>query len=193
MAKKMTTSGRESEPLRSERLSAVERDVAHLDSQLTSLSRRVEQGFEDLQRALANQRQPITAFAGWASVILALVFAFGSPLMSTDARHRDRLDNLEVRERADAFSRGVAEQTFKTLEEKIDAAINNRKDIDAKHVARQHEIESRLSSLKDELSHTLDNGLGRRIDEKIGPIVERIIALERATLQPRADRDIDRK
>ena len=45
----------------------------------------------------------------------------------------------------------------------ISSAIQNRKDIDQKHVQAQRELERQIR----EISHTLDNGLGRRIDEKL--------------------------
>lgn len=210
-----------------ERLSAVEVDVHHLDQRLVSLANELRDGFSSMRRLIEGQRQPITAFAGWASVILALVYAFGSPLAQADSRHQARIDMLLQRELDDAETRGRYDQRFTTLEAQIEAAVINRKDIDAKHVAATEKLQSDLESLSlrvqrhqqdghplhvekqvqavkeqidrqqrrlEELAHVLDNGLGRRIDEKLGPIVERMIALERNTFETQPnERDMDRK
>ena len=70
----------------SERLSAVERDVSHLDERISSLARTVDEGFSGIHRALTSQKRPITEFAGWAAVILTLVGAILWPQIKMDER-----------------------------------------------------------------------------------------------------------
>lgn len=172
-----------------ERLSAVEVDVRHLDERIGGLSREMQEGFSSLQRSISSQKQPLTAFAGWAAVVLSLVYAFVSPMNKTDSRIEDRLDKIEDRELNVAFERGVATQRFETLAADIDAAVANRKDIDEKHVQAQERLSQRI----DEVQHSLDNGLGRRIQEMTNPMIERLLAIERVVFNPRFDRDMDRK
>ena len=145
-----------------ERLSAVESDVRHLDARLGTLDRNMQENFAGLRNLLNQQKQPVTAFAGWASVILALVFAFGAPLKSADGRLRDRIDFIERRELTDSYARGVSDQRFSTLEEHIDSAVVNRKEL---HNSLKQELYTLREQFND-LSHTLDSGLGRRITEK---------------------------
>jgi predicted nucleic acid-binding Zn-ribbon protein len=187
-ARRTTTSHAKTEL--NERLSAVERDVSHLDSQLAALSHEMQDGFIGLRRAIDAQRQPLTAFAGWAAVVLTLVAAVMWPQLEKDSRHELRIDHLEKRELADAYSRGMAEQKFATLEADIDAAIANRKDKDDAH----RQAGQRLSERIDEVQHSLDNGLGRRIKEMQDPLKERILALERSTFYDSPNRrDMDRE
>jgi hypothetical protein len=174
----------------SERLSAVERDVSHLDAQLSQLSREMQESFAGLRRAIELQRQPLTAFAGWAAIVLTLVAAVMWPQFEKDNRHELRIDDLTQRELLDAYSRGASEQKFATLEADIEAAIHNRKDKDAAHKAAN----DRLSERIDEVQHSLDNGLGRRISEMQNPLKERILALERQVFKDVPNyRDIDRE
>lgn len=164
---------RESPASTNERLSALESDVRNFDLRLASMERKSDENFAALRNAISGQRQPITAFAGWAAVILSLVFAFGSPLMKADqdllTRMKDmhseqsaQIDLLLHRELEDAYSRGGSDQAFETLKEQIRSAIQNRKDIDAKHVAAQDELQRQIKVLE----HSLDNGFSRRILEK---------------------------
>lgn len=172
-----------------ERLSALESDIRNFDARLGSMERKSDENFAALRQSLATQKQPLTAFAGWAAVILTLVFAFGSPLMKADrdllTRMKDmhanqgaQIDLLLNRELEDAYARGSSDQAFETLKEQIRSAINNRKDIDAKHISAQADLQRQIKNVE----HALDNGLGRRIDEKIDSIKTDIDWLKKMSL-----------
>jgi vacuolar-type H+-ATPase subunit I/STV1 len=115
-------------------------------------------------------------------------------LNSHDQRNQSRIDQLLERELADSYSRGLSEQRFKTLEAEIASAIANRKDIDSKHVDAQQRLDARIDELSVQVSHEINNGLGRRISEMQAPNTERIISLERAVFNDSPNyRDSDRK
>ena len=96
----------------------------------------------------------------------------------------DTIAMLLDRELDDAETRGRFDERFLTLKESLDGSIKNRKDIDAKHVASAASLNQKINevdirseqrhqtsmaaimSLKDDISHQIDNGLGRRIEEK---------------------------
>lgn len=164
-----------------ERVSAVEVDIRHLQESLTSLSREQTQGFEEIRRALDSNKQPVTAYAGLGAVILSLVYAFGAPLHSADVRLQERVDLLDAKALVDAQIRGEYKERFETVTEQVRSAIVNRKDQDSKHVAQQEDLRRQILALGKDLQrqinsveHSLDNGLGRRIDEKLAPLHERI-------------------
>lgn len=107
-----------------------------------------------------------------------------------NARDTMRIDKLLDRELENSYLRGEAHQKFATLRADLEAAIQNRKDIDQKHVASEENLAKRI----DEVRHSLDNGLGRRISEMLSPITERLIALERVAFKDAPNqRDADRK
>lgn len=81
----------------SERLSAVEVDVRHLDERIDKLSRDLSHSFENLQNLIERQRQPITAFAGWAVFVLTLVGAVLYPQIQADLRIEKDTLRLEQR------------------------------------------------------------------------------------------------
>jgi hypothetical protein len=187
-------------------VSAHEVEIRHIYQTLDHLDSQFQQGFsqmsqqlealrhtmQDDKREIMDRKQPLTAFAGWAAVILSLGYAFGYPLMQRDTRFEHRIDRIEARELLDAESRGMSNQMFATLNEKVDGSIANRKDLDAKHMAAQQSLSDRI----DELSHSLDNGLGRRIGEMLAPVevkhAERLLAIERKVFnEPSNARDIE--
>jgi hypothetical protein len=88
----------------SDRLSAVERDVVHLSNEFSHLrgefreSRaEVREEFSSLRRLVENQRQPITAFAGWGAIILTLVGAVLYPQMKSDDEQKEWMTELGKR------------------------------------------------------------------------------------------------
>jgi len=89
-----------------ERLSAVERDVTHLGSEVRSLGRKMDEGLATLASSLDHRlaglvseirstRTPVTALSGWAAVILTLVGAVIWPQMRTDDRHEAALQEAK--------------------------------------------------------------------------------------------------
>lgn len=107
-----------------ERVSAVESDVRHIDERLGQLSRSLDEGISSIRSLVAAQRQPITAFAGWAAVILTLVFAFGAPLLDKDARLQKRLDGVDNRAVDDAYVRGQYDEKLRTLRQDMERVQN---------------------------------------------------------------------
>lgn len=157
-----------------ERLSAVEVDVKHLDARLSTLDRNIQENFSNLRNLINQQKQPITAFAGWASVILALVFAFGAPLKSRDARLQSRIDVFEVRELQNAYSRGQSDEKFNTLKEEIDSAVINRKDLHDKTISNILDLQRQINQINAQISHEFNNGFGKRVNEINAPILKDI-------------------
>lgn len=183
------------------------RDELHRDSQ--SLRREFEAFAREIREHLTRRTETnwgtviacatlVAVLAGMAGALInSAITSEAVARVTADANHREmnerqqhRIDELLRRELENAELRGEARQTFATLREQIHAGIENRKDIDAKHAAAQAALSARI----DEVDHALDNGLGRRIDEKIGPLVERAIALEREVFGDQVnDRDMDRR
>lgn len=77
-----------------ERLSALERDVTHLGDAFVSLSRRVDQGFDDLSQQIKASRTPIGAMSGWAAVLITLGGAVLWPQINTDTRHERAIEKI---------------------------------------------------------------------------------------------------
>lgn len=102
-----------------ERISAVERDVLHLNDAVQSLGHRFQDGFEELRDLIQNQRQPFTAFAGWASVMLILVGAVIYPLIQTEKKLETHLIKL-----SEAFLLHVQNDTTNVVQLQVDMLGN---------------------------------------------------------------------
>lgn len=74
---------------------------------------KIDDGFEKLAR----DKQPITAFAGWASVLLVIIGAILWPMLQQDAKHSLSLKELKAEQVADAFARGVLTQRTNHIED----------------------------------------------------------------------------
>lgn len=179
MASRTTTNRSNTEA----RLSAIEQDLKHLFEQLDRLA-----------TGLQHSKQPITAFAGWAAVVLSLVFAFGAPLWQTDHRFQQLIDDIREREMARVSENqkliGQMLQQFKTLDATIESSIANRKAIDDKHqTAQERNFDAILK-----VERSLGNGLGERIREITEPLKERLLAVERQLFADGPNyRDMDRR
>jgi hypothetical protein len=133
---------------------------------LQTVRREIHEDFSNFRHELINQLRELDAKlsnrtqTNWSVVIAAvsvglLVAGMAAALVNTiisseadaremmvadlnnyDQRSQARIDQLLDRELEDSYSRGSSEQRFKTLEAEIESAVNNRKDIDAKHVRR---------------------------------------------------------
>lgn len=137
----------------------------------------VTKSFDDIKNEIRASRQPFTAYAGVATVILTLVAAVLWPQLQADKRHSEAILALQANQLQDARTRGQFEEKFVTLREQVNAALVNRQDMHARLSDATSAMAGRLDSVDDELrsridqvAHSLDNGLGRRIDEKLAPV-----------------------
>lgn len=187
---------------------------------LSDFQNRIDDEFRGIRRDIQDFQREISAIiarrteTNWGTILTAVTVALviagmGGALVSNligsesamrrlenielkeqDTRTQQLLDLVSERELEDSYSRGQSDQKFETLQGAIRSAIENREDIDAKHIAAQESIRKKI----DQVEHSLDNGLGRRIEEKTMPMVERLIALERKVFGDRFNhRDFDRK
>lgn len=167
-----------------ERIGSIESTIRHLEVKMKEKAQEDQQNYAALQKAIEKNKQPITAYAGLASVVLMLVFAYGAPLKDADSqlredilRLRNQQDLLYQRELQDSFYRGVNEQTFETVKSQISSGINNRKDIDKKHVAAQHDLSRQISQNYretqreiEQIKKLINNGISRNVSENTNDI-----------------------
>ena len=176
-------------------------DMSTVKTGMAGIIAKIDTLAESVRNINQDRKVPWGVIIGAIGVSVSLVTALGgaalAPLYMTDAyqanetrQNNELIAQLRKRELDDTYERGKSHEKFNTLEERINGAINNRKDIDEKHVAAQQKLGQRI----DEVAHELDNGLGRRISEMVAPLTERIIALERKAYGDITDqRDFDRK
>lgn len=149
-----------------------------LQGNLRNLREEFTRSFADLREDARRQKQPLTAFAGWGSVLLLLVAAALYPRIETDDKHYADIKTLQENELRDAETRGAFNERFRTLDEKVNSAVVNRSDLANRTRDEVKNLEKELDSVR----HELDNGLGRRIHELMAPL-ERDIAWVQAELR----------
>lgn len=144
------------------RLSAIERDVQHLSSEIGSL-----------KQMLGDQRTPFVQLAGWASVMMALVAAILYPMFLTDTRLESAIEKLAL---------SHVEHTINVNPESI------RREI-ATNTEAVNDLEIVVADLfKRHIDH-IDDGHPESVRTQVQENTDRIVALD-ASLQ-REMRDLD--
>lgn len=138
--------------------------VTHVE--FNAFRNEIREQFRDLREDMDKRKQPLTAFAGWAAVILTLVGAVLWPRLEADKMHFSAIQNLEANALDDARTRGIFEERFRTLNEGINSALTNRKDLHDQLTQKANSIEAELNNVR----HELNNGIGNRMREIMAPV-----------------------
>lgn len=170
-----------------ERLSAVERDVAHLGGEVRALGRKVDDGLAHLANSIdgrlnaviseiRSSRTPMAAMSGWAAVVLTLVGAVIWPQMRTDDRMEKAILGL-----TETFADHDGDGHPARVEQMANA---NTHRIEAAEEGLRREINLLNSAIHDTLSEVgIRAGmLDARQDAVILALKERIAMLERIAL-----------
>lgn len=181
------------------RLTVVESEVGHLlrwsEGFETSVAKKfaeVSEGQKISQRVLSEKLDQLSdrGKLTWPYIFGVATFLFAligggwvvheqsiSPIREFTLRNERR---LHVHEHTKAHPPamellGRYEERFKTLNTALESAISHRKDIDDKHVASVAHLQVQIEELK----NSLDDGVGRRVEDKLLGVKENIKDLQR--------------